>query len=239
MTYLNGWLINKLINSQFRRLVITCHRQLSWTSQHRCDGVPKHSGKLLGFCPTDCFCLHRRVERLLVAMHLYIQPIEIIPVLRLLAIAPNWCTEQMIAIQVLIQLIDLHLTRLWSMTFEKFQKYWPASELMKSNWLQRLPHVFLTCCAFFWWLLGPVITQHRTRTLSFNSRATVSSPALKSIRPSIQHFYYISKMVALFFNQLQQFKHVAREIQWNDNFQRNHSFIFSNAFVCQLFIHWQ
>ena len=66
----------------------------------------------------------------------------------------------------------------------------PSSELMKSRILQRFPHVRLTCRAFFWWLLGPVMTQQSTRTFSFSSRATVSSPAtwqnisLRNFKPS-------------------------------------------------------
>lgn len=40
----------------------------------------------------------------------------------------------------------------------------PSAVLMNSNLLHLAPHVFFTCFAFFWWLLGLVMTQHKMRT---------------------------------------------------------------------------
>ena len=53
----------------------------------------------------------------------------------------------------------------------------PSSELIKMRILHLLPQVRLTWIAFLSWFLGPVMTQHNTRTFSFNSRAASSSPA--------------------------------------------------------------
>lgn len=39
--------------------------------------------------------------------------------------------------------------------------------------LHRLPQVFLTCFAFFWWLLGLVMIQHSIRTSLYNLCANV------------------------------------------------------------------
>lgn len=54
----------------------------------------------------------------------------------------------------------------------------PSSVLMKMTLLQRLPHVALTCLAFFAWLLGWVITQHSTLTFFARSSATDLSSSL-------------------------------------------------------------
>ena len=50
----------------------------------------------------------------------------------------------------------------------------PSCELMKSTMLHLLPQVSLTTIAFQW-LLGEVMIQHRTRTLSTNSFASLAS----------------------------------------------------------------
>lgn len=54
----------------------------------------------------------------------------------------------------------------------------PSSVLMNMSLLHLFPHVALTCSAFFLWLLGCVITQHRTLTRLASSSATDLSSSL-------------------------------------------------------------
>lgn len=72
--------------------------------------------------------------------------------------------------------------------FSTLIRHWPFVELMKRRMLQRLPQVALTWRAFFWWLLGEVMTQQSTRTSCASLRASASSPVTTPYLTSV-HLY--------------------------------------------------